>query len=222
MIILRGMRCSAKHRQRVLSILMIMNTIMDNTEIRESIRSETLKLRENISLSERKERSRKITSHIVKWIQNKKTLEEISFHTIMVYLSMKSEVVTEELIGYLFKQGERVIAPEVDKENTKLIPRLIQNLETDLEKHDYGMLQPKKACPIIPHDQITLIIVPGIAFDLKGYRLGYGKGFYDRFLPTCLNAITIGMAFQVQIVEDTFPQPWDVPVQHIFTENGMV
>ena len=201
---------------------MMTNTIMDNTEIRESIRSETLKLRERLSLSERVERSRKITSHVVEWIQNKKTLEEISFHTIMVYLSMKSEVVTEELIDYLFKQGERVIAPEVDIENTQLIPRLIQNLETDLEKHDYGMLQPKKACPIIPHDQITLIIVPGIAFDLKGYRLGYGKGFYDRFLPTCLNAITIGIAFQVQIVEDTFPQPWDVPVQHIFTENGMV
>ena len=222
MIILRGMRCSAKHRQRLLFILMMTNTIMDNTAIRESIRSETLKLRENISLSERAERSRKITSHIVEWIQNKKTLEEISFHTIMVYLSMKSEVVTEELIDYLFKQGERVIAPEVDIENTQLIPRLIQNLETDLEKHDYGMLQPKRACPIIPHDQIKLIIVPGIAFDLKGYRLGYGKGFYDRFLPTCLNAITIGIAFQVQIVEDTFPQPWDVPVQHIFTENGMV
>lgn len=195
---------------------------MDNTEIRESIRSDTLKLRERLSLPERTERSKKITSHIVEWIQNKETSDEISFHTIMVYLSMNSEVVTEELIDYLFKHGKQVIAPEVDKESTQLIPKLIQNLETDLEKHNYGMLQPKKACPIIPHDQIALIIVPGIAFDLKGYRLGYGKGFYDRFLPTCHNAITIGIAFQVQIVEDTFPQPWDVPVQHIFTENGMV
>lgn len=195
---------------------------MDHTEIRESIRSDTLKLRERLSLSEREERSRKITSHVIEWIQNMKTLKEISFHTIMVYLSIKSEVVTEELIDYFFKQGTGVIAPEVDTENTHLIPRLIQNLETDLEKHDYGMLQPKKACPIIPNDQIALIIVPGIAFDLKGYRLGYGKGFYDRFLPTCVKAITIGIAFQMQIVEDTFPQSWDVPVQHIFTENGMV
>lgn len=195
---------------------------MDNTEIRESIRSDTLKLRERLSLPERREKSTKITSHLVEWIQNMKTLEEIPFHTIMVYLSIQSEVVTEELIDYLFKQGKRVIAPEVETDNTQLIPRLIQNLETDLEKHNYGMLQPKKACPIISHDQIALIIVPGIAFDLKGYRLGYGKGFYDRFLPTCHNAITIGIAFQEQIVEDTFPQPWDVPVQYIFTENGMV
>lgn len=222
MIILRGIRCLSKHRQRVLSILMMKNTSIDISDKRESIRSETLKLRESLSLSERSMRSRKITSYVVEWIQNKKTLEDISFDTIMVYLSMKSEVVTEELIDYLFKQGKRVTAPEVDTENTHLIPRLIQNLETDLEKHDYGMLQPKSSCPIIPNNQIALIIVPGIAFDLKGYRLGYGKGFYDRFLPTCPNARTIGIAFQVQIVENTFPQSWDVPVQHIFTENGMV
>lgn len=201
---------------------MMKKTNIDISDKRESIRSETLKLRESLSLSERSMRSRKITSHVVEWIQNRNKLEDNSIPAVMVYLSMKSEVVTEELIDYLFKQGKRVIAPEVDTENTLLIPRLIQNLETDSEKHDYGMLQPKKACPIIPNNQIALIIVPGIAFDLKGYRLGYGKGFYDRFLPTCHNAITIGIAFQVQIVEDTFPQSWDVPVQHIFTENGMV
>ncbi len=222
MITLIGMRCLTKHRQRILSVLMIKKSNMDNTEIRESIRSDTIKLRERLSLAEREEKSSKITSHVVEWIQNKKTLEEISFHTIMVYLSMKSEVVTEELIDNLFKQGKRVIAPEVETGNTQLIPKLIRNLETDLEMHDYGMLQPKRICPTIPHDQIALIIVPGIAFDLMGYRLGYGKGFYDRFLPACVNAITIGLAFQVQIVEDTFPKPWDVPVQHIFTENSIV
>ncbi len=201
---------------------MMKNTSIDISDKRESIRSETLKLRENLSLSERGERSRKITSQVVEWIQNRNKLEDNSIPTVMVYLSMNSEVRTEKLIDCFIKQGRRIIAPEVDTENTHLIPRLLQNLETDLEKHDYGMLQPKKACPIIPHDEIALIIVPGIAFDSKGYRLGYGKGFYDRFLPTCHNAITIGIAFQAQIVENTFPQSWDVPVQHIFTENGMV
>ena len=201
---------------------MMKKTNIDNTEKRESIRSETLKLRENLSQSERGERSRKITSHVVEWIQNRNKLEDNSFHAVMVYLSMNSEVRTEELIDCFIKQGRRIIAPEVDTQNTHLIPRLLQNLETDLERHNYGMLQPRSVCPVISHDQIELIIVPGIAFDSKGYRLGYGKGFYDRFLPTCPNARTIGIAFQAQIVEDTFPQPWDVPVQHIFTENGMV
>ena len=195
---------------------------MRNSDKRESIRSETLKLREKISLSERMEKSTKITSYVVEWIQNKKKLEEISFHAVMVYLNMNSEVVTEDFIDYLLKQGKRVIAPVVDIESGQLIPKHIQNLETDLEKHTYGMLQPKKACPIFPHDQIELIIVPGIAYDLNRYRLGYGKGFYDRFLPTCPNAITIGIAFQAQVVENIFPQPWDVPMHHIFTESGRV
>ncbi len=201
---------------------MMKNAIIDYTEKRESIRSETLKLRENLSQSVREESSRMITSHVVEWIQNRYKLDDNSFHAVMVYLSMTSEVRTEELIDFFIKQGKRIIAPEVDTESTQLIPRLLQNLETDLERHKYGMLQPNSACPIIPHDQIELIIVPGIAFDAKGYRLGYGKGFYDRFLPTCPYARTIGIAFQTQIVEDTFPQPWDVPVQHIFTENGKV
>ena len=198
------------------------NTNIDNTEIRESMRSEALKLRENLSHAERGERSRTITSHVAEWIQNRNKLDDIPFHSVMVYLSMNSEVRTEDLIDRFIKQGKRIIAPEVNTKSTQLIPRLLQNLETDLEKHNYGMLQPKSTCPIIPHDQIELIIVPGIVFDLKGYRLGFGKGFYDRFLPACPHARTIGIAFQLQIVEDTFPQPWDVPVQHIFTETGIV
>jgi 5-formyltetrahydrofolate cyclo-ligase len=65
-------------------------------------------------------------------------------------------------------------------------------------------------------------VVPGIAFDHNGYRLGYGKGFYDRFLVKCPHAVAIGLAYQIQLVEDTFPQAWDVPVQHIFTETGKI
>ena len=56
----------------------------------------------------------------------------------------------------------------------------------------------------------------------NGYRLGYGKGFYDRFLANCPHAIPIGLAYQIQVVEDTFPQVWDVPVKHIFTETGRI
>ena len=95
-------------------------------------------------------------------------------------------------------------------------------MEKDLVEHRYGMLEPNANCPIFPADQLQLIFVPGIAFDVNGYRLGYGMGFYDRFLPVCPNAVTIGFAFQAQIVEDTYPQPWDIPVQHIFTEESML
>ena len=184
---------------------------------REAIRSETLRHREQLSFTARTTRSKRIAAHVRQWIQQ---TEETTLEAVMVYLSMKNEVQTYGLIDSLFNLGKRVIAPEVDVAKHQLIPRHIQNLETDLVRHPYGMLQPNAACPVFPSMQLQLVLVPGIAFDVNGYRLGYGKGFYDRFLPTCPNAITIGLAYQLQLVEETYPQPWDVPVQHIFTENG--
>ena len=190
---------------------------------RKSIRNEKLKRRENLPLAERTTRSKQIVRHVIEWIQqNEKNGEGCYFDAVMVYLSMKSEVQTEELIKTLFDQGRQIIAPVVGTESGKLIPRCIQNLEKDLVRHRFGMLEPNETCPIFPPDKLQLIFVPGIAFDPNGYRLGYGKGFYDRFLPTCPNVVTISIAFQIQIVEDTYPQPWDVPVQHIFTEEGLI
>ncbi len=192
---------------------------MDDTHERESIRAETLRQRENLSNADRTLHSKQIVHNVLKWIEQK---ESYSFDIVMVYLSMKSEVETWELCSVLLKQGKQVIAPVVDIESGKLIPRRIQNLEDDLVKHRYGMMEPNESCPVFPHDQIQLILVPGVAFDSVGNRLGYGKGYYDRFLPTCPNAVTIGLAFQIQIAENLYPQPWDVPVQHVFTENGML
>ena len=196
---------------------------METAQKRESIRGETLKRRDNLSHAERTTRSKLIVRHVIEWIQQSKKNEEgCSFDAVMVYLSMKSEVETGELIETLFNQGRQIIAPVVDTESGKLIPRCVQNLEKDLVKHRLGMLEPNETCPIFPPDKLQLIFVPGIAFDLNGYRLGYGKGFYDRFLPSCPNAVTVGIAFQTQIVEDTYPQPWDIPVQHVLTEEGLI
>lgn len=196
---------------------------MDIWEKRASIRQQTLKIRQQLSQTERTILSRKINTHLVEWIHSSENSEKsCSFNAIMVYLSMKSEVDTQEVVESLLLEEKQVIVPTVDTDSGQLIPRQIQDLKRDLKKHPYGMFEPNSVCPVFPVDQLQLILVPGIAFDLKGYRLGYGKGFYDRFLPKCPTAISIGLTFQVQIVNNTFPQQWDVPVQHICTENGVI
>lgn len=196
---------------------------MEITQRRESIRGKILRQRESLPSAERATRSQRIAAHVIEWIQqSEKSDSGCSFKAVMVYLSMKSEVETSGLIESLLNQSRKIIAPVVETKNGQLVPRCIQNLEEDLVTHRFGMLEPNTNCPIFPPDQLQLIFVPGIAFDLNGYRLGYGKGFYDRFLPTCPNAVTIGIAFQLQLVEDTYPQPWDIPVQHIFTEEGIL
>lgn len=196
---------------------------MDITQKRDSIRSEILRHREDIPSNERDTFSKQIVEHTIEWLQSGEKSKEIYiFDAIMIYLSMKSEVDTWQLVQSLFDMKKRVIAPVVDTDSGKLIPRQILNLDKDLVKHKYGMYEPNVSCPIFPSDQLQLIIVPAIAFDYQGYRLGYGKGFYDRFLSTCPNAVTIGLAFQLQFVDNTYPQQWDIPVQHIFTENGLL
>ena len=183
---------------------------------RERVRTETLRQREGLGPEVRVVFSQQIVDSVVRWIQSE------SFDAVMLYLSMRSEVETDALLEKLLDAGKHVCAPVVDTDQNRLIPRRIQAAETALVRHRYGMLEPNRTCPIFPISQLQLIVVPGIAFDCKGYRLGYGKGFYDRFLASCPHAIPIGLAYQIQVVENTFPHVWDVPVKHIFTETGRI
>ena len=183
---------------------------------RERVRTETLRQREGLVPEVRAVFSRQIVDSVMRWIQSE------SFDAVMLYLSMRSEVETDTLLEKLLHAGKHICAPVVDTDQNRLIPRRIKEAETALVRHRYGMLEPNTACPIFPISQLQLIVVPGIAFDCKGYRLGYGKGFYDRFLASCPHAIPIGLAYQIQVVENTFPHVWDVPVKHIFTETGRI
>ena len=183
---------------------------------RERVRTEVLRHRDGLAPETRAVFSRQIVDSVMRWIQRE------GFDAVMLYLSMRSEVETDDLLERLLYKEKRLCAPVVYTERHRLIPRRIKDRQTDLVRHRYGMLEPSKACPIFPIAQLQLIVVPGIAFDCKGYRLGYGKGFYDRFLANCPHAIPIGLAYRIQVVENTFPETWDVPVQHIFTETGRI
>lgn len=183
---------------------------------RERVRAETLHRREALTPEEQTRLSQCIVDSTARWIQRE------GFSAVMLYLNMRSEVEITGLLEELLDSDKRVCAPVVDTEQLELVPRQIQNLKTELVRHPYGMLEPSETCPIFPIEHLQLIVVPGIAFDRNGYRLGYGKGFYDRFLMKCPHAVAIGLAYGVQLVEDTFPQEWDVPVQHIFTETGRI
>lgn len=183
---------------------------------RERLRAETRRHRDGLAEEARTTRSRKIVNSLVSWIQNK------DLDAVMLYLSMGSEAETFDLLDILLHQQKIVCAPVVDTHQLELTPRRIRDAKTELVRHPFGMLEPNAACPVFPTSQLQLIIVPGVAFDANGYRLGYGKGFYDRFLTKCPHAVSVGLAYQIQIVEDTFPQMWDLPVQYIFTENGII
>lgn len=145
--------------------------------------------------------------------------------TVMVYISFGNEVDSRKLIEDCFKNGKRVVVPFCQKDGMKLIPTEIKDLESDLVTDDMGYIQPKKDS-IRPVDtsEIDLIVLPGIAFDRKGYRVGFGAGYYDRFLGKLNFTIpTIGIAYDYQMIESFITmESHDIPVDYVITEDRIV
>ena len=186
---------------------------MNQQQERERLRAEVLCKRDSIPSNVRAELSRRIVDRAINRIEVDRA------NAVVIYLNMRSEVKTGGLLNYLLAQNKVALAPVMNMKRRDLTPHRIIDAKKDLVLHPYGMYQPnKRTCPPFPVNQIDLIFVPGVAFDPKGYRIGYGAGFYDRFLPQCPQAVWIGLAYEAQIVTDTFPQTWDVPLHQILTE----
>ena len=92
-----------------------------------------------------------------------------------------------------------------------------------LVKNKFGILEPLSTTPIISAKDVDLILVPGVACDRQGYRLGYGGGFYDRMLssPLWQNIPTVGVTFEFAYLSTLPVEPWDIQLQHICTEKGI-
>ncbi|MFH1691852.1 MAG: 5-formyltetrahydrofolate cyclo-ligase, partial [Candidatus Omnitrophota bacterium] len=121
--------------------------------------------------------------------------------TILFYLSFDGEVDTLRMIKDSMKQGKRVAVPVIQKEHKKIIPSLVEELDSELKIGPYGVRHPKdEHIRPITAERLDLVIVPGLAFDEAGNRLGRGMGYYDRFLSQLpKNVPTIGLAFGFQM-----------------------
>lgn len=142
---------------------------------------------------------------------------------IMFYLDFRNEVATGELISYCLANGKRVVIPITDTKNIRLIPSELKDYPGDLTSGTWGILEPKPECvrPVEP-TEIDLVIVPGVSFDVKGNRLGYGGGFYDRFLrQTREDTVFAALAFELQIRDDVYPEEHDYPVHYVITEERL-
>lgn len=144
--------------------------------------------------------------------------------TIMVYLSVRNEVSTVELIKRAMSQGKRVAAPVTDIINRRLTPSVLSDYPGDLHPGPWNIPEPKPGClRPVGTEELDLVIVPGVAFDEKGNRLGYGGGFYDRFLKGAgPGAVCVALAFEQQVRRDVYPEPHDFPVSLIVTEERLI
>ncbi len=141
---------------------------------------------------------------------------------IHLYLENQEEVSTQSLFQEAFLLNKKVAVPVIDAHNKMFFSALNHLDASELEKTSFGIRQPKSALQKrVEADEIDLWIIPGIAFDLRGGRLGYGGGYYDRALALTSSPI-IGLAFDCQVVDQLPINKHDVSVDQIFTETNTI
>jgi 5-formyltetrahydrofolate cyclo-ligase len=138
---------------------------------------------------------------------------------IMAYSSVKSEVETGPLIEKMLSDGKTVILPVSVPETKEIIPVKIESAE-ELRKGTYGISEPVKKNQIFNKNTIDLIIVPAVAYDAENYRIGYGAGYYDRFLKD-FKGLKIGFCFDELFYNGKFPiTVWDIPVDEVIIADS--
>ena len=136
--------------------------------------------------------------------------------TVFTYLSVEGEPDTREIINAAIDLGKTVAIPRVKGASMDAVP--VKSLD-GLSIGKFGIFQPAGEWPGIDAGGIDFVVVPGLAFDRLGYRLGYGGGYYDRFLSKC-HAYSVGLCRSAHAFEVLPRDEWDVPVDCVLTELG--
>ena len=154
------------------------------------------------------------------WDTLEKSLVYRRAKSVFTYCSYGSEVETYFWLETVKRQGKRLC-----------LPRIRENYQMDfyelakaahMERNQYGIYEPSPWENQWIPDQDTLIIVPGLAFDLSGGRIGYGGGYYDRYLQRYPGSVAMGLGFDFQLVEETLPtEAEDQRLQYLLLPKGL-
>ncbi len=143
--------------------------------------------------------------------------------TVMVYSHFGSEPETKQIIDKLLHAGKKVVLPATLIEQKEILALYIDS-DTRLLENRYGIMEPlpteeKTAKP----EEIDVVIIPGVAFDEKGNRIGFGHMYYDKFLSDFKpRTMKIALAFELQIIEPFKAESHDIPVDLIVTEERII
>ena len=183
---------------------------MENNLKKESLRKLLLEKRDNTSFDLMKIASDKIQKKIKK-IYAFKNAQKIG-----VYYPIGSEIFTQDIIQELISQGKDVFLPKVTGETMEF--RKIIDFSS-LEQGSFDIMEPKEDCPI--DNNLDVILVPTVGISPSGVRLGYGHGFYDRFLAEN-KTTTISLTLEKQIIKNIPKSEHDVLMDWIVTEDQMI
>jgi 5-formyltetrahydrofolate cyclo-ligase len=174
------------------------------------LRKSLLEKRRNIPLLSRRIKSRRIL---------RKLSEEPIFQRakyVAFYFGVAPEVETKLFLKKILK-GKKLYLPRVGPKKSLVLCR-VSSLSGDLKKGAYNIWEPKAVCEKRPAGRMDLIVLPGVAFDKSGGRLGRGGGYYDRFLRKAGKAVKIGLCFREQLVKKVPMKRHDVRMDQVITD----
>jgi len=185
------------------------------TQQKGELRRALIKARQSLPLEVWREKSDRLCTHLQNWPPFAQA------QTVLAYLSCRQEPDLSPLFtidakkhrwGFPRCEGNSLIWHTCSPED-----------ERSLQTGTYGIREPKPELPVLSAQQVDLILVPAIACDRRGYRLGYGGGFYDRLLssPDWCCKLTVGIVFEFARLATLPTDPWDQPLQVICTEAGL-
>lgn len=181
--------------------------------MKKAIRKEFLEKRNALPAETVEAWSEEIEKHILQFV------DATEFRVVLLYADFRNEPKTSGLIQKLLDRGCTVGLPKCGKKGKMTMYRVTSTDE--LTVGAYGILEPSENEIILPA-LAGLVLVPGCAFSHDMKRLGYGGGYYDRYLPLCKNAVRMGVCYNISLTETLPTDEYDVEMDCVITETGLV
>lgn len=175
------------------------------------LRAESLKVRRGIPASRRLAKSKKIFRKLFSDPSFKKAVH------IALYHGVAPEVLTRPFLQNILKE-KKIYLPKVGALWRRMTLRRVRSCSSDLVRGAYGIMEPKASCSRRSACGMDLLIIPGVAFDRKGGRLGRGGGYYDKLLSDAKKVTKIGLCFREQLVKKVPMTARDVRMDKVITD----
>jgi len=190
----------------------------DVQERKREIRSDIAKTLEELSEVELNEKTTKIENRFFEFANF------LEAKIALLYINSSCEVATRDIIKRCYTYNKIVVLPAFDIEKFQMTLMKIDNIDTGLKPGPRGILEPDKSkCKVVPIESIDIAIVPGIAFDEKGGRIGSGEGYYDRLIPKLtITTRKVSLSLENQIVQQIPMESHDKYVDIIITEKRTI
>ena len=184
---------------------------------KERLRKKIAAIQDDLPSSHVAKQSRAIVRHLGLWALYRKA------RSVLFYAPLKKEAQIKRLIVRALGQRKKVVLPVCDKKSGTMKPYALRSME-ELARGSYGILQPPRISKrLVKPRTLDLLLVPGLAFDARGNRLGRGKGHYDQFLKRYAGkAVKVGVTLAEQIVPKVPVNGRDVPMDYLAHAGGII